>query len=78
MCVAHGLENVSKAEWTRVLEEIKKSLSSNLSGSTLLFISLVFFYKNKNSKTFVIILYKILIFPLKIYFYDFVCLFFFH
>ena len=24
MCVAHGLENVSKAEWTRVLEEIKK------------------------------------------------------
>ena len=75
MCVAHGLENVSKAEWTRVLEEIKNSLSSNLSGSTLLFISLVFFYKNKNSKTFVIILYKILIFPLKIYFYDFVCFF---
>ena len=47
MCVAHGLENVSKAQWTRVLEEIKKSLSSNLSGNTLLFISLVYYCKNK-------------------------------
>lgn len=75
MCVVYGLENVFKVEWMRVFEEIKKSFSLNLLGSILLFIFFVFFYKNKNSKIFVIIFYKILIFFLKIYFYDFVCFF---